>query len=1069
MPDDGISWAFSPTANPCFDKWQGLSCSIISNIYRIKSLLLSEHNLRGSIPTSIYNLSQLQTLSLYSNQLTGSIPSSIGKLSKLKTLKLDNNQLTGSIFSSIGSLKQLINVYLDSNHLTGIIPSSVGELNKLVYFDVYNNELNGTIPASIGRLKGLVALGLDNNQLSGTIPDSIGNLSSLVYLDLYQNELYGSIPTSIGNLQQLVTLDIDTNHLIGTIPSTIGNLVNLVDLDLSVNFLSGSVPSSLRNCTKLSTLLLQGNKLVGSLDRVFSKAQASLSTIKLDFNQITGELPFELFELSSLTFLSVIGSCLHGTLPDNICNSTKLEALILYGLFTGASCRTVGLQSLSAGAAPGFHGAFPVCLFAVPKLRTLMIASNDLTGNLDRGLKVSRRMVQLDLSHNLLSGSIPDSIQNHTWLSLDLSHNKFKGTLHKSLFEQHNFSYGMEDNLSNNLTIYRALSLSNNRLSGPVPSSVKPLRSVSILAGNLFECKYDKSNLPQNDQDVDTYQCASNAFNVSIYVWLGLLICFSIVHGVYYYHGYTASRVSAISVDLCCVNSLLQTFEAICMSAIHCATFGLLVLCPYYVVSSYYQGTHTFQYAYLLSGIYTTGIKPFVVETVLVGAMLVVFCAGALKFTRRVHTKSTLAIRTIRMRRRCVWLTFALVNLLVVLGVNVAFIYIVLYGSSRVQTVAQIALSGFKTVWSLVVSPLMIRRVDKYLLPRETATEHYFILQLLVALFNNIAIPCLVVMAIDPNCFNEILAPPQTESVDYVLPECTVLSYGAACTISYTQSSLQFTPPFTYSYQCSASFITSYAPTFIYMSVSTAIISPLLQQLLLKLYIWSSPDSILRCVVSRLLSRILKTDQLDVPSADYIRMHPLVGAVGILVNLLTQFGILLTFGGIFPPIAAAMTVSIVSVVYTTMVKLDNLVQYALRVHQPQYLSIIDVECAEVATMKQLQLAAKIILCYSCAFYTLFLFDILGDAEGFAASVWVLFVFPTLPFVVFGSIELYVHIAKIWWSVRNNNFQQQQTVEMVDFNAQYKQDREQVLRQDPKSCEKETVNVMHETYQSNIIV
>jgi hypothetical protein len=41
-----------------------------------------------------------------------------------------------------------------------------------------------------------------------------------------------------------------------------------------------------------------------------------------------------------------------------------------------------------------------------------------------------------------------------------------------------------------------------------------------------------------------------------------------------------------------------------------------------------------------------------------------------------------------------------------------------------------------------------------------------------------------------------------------------------------------------------------------------------------------------------------------------------------------------------------------------------------------------------------------LLTVSCWFYTLFLFDTLGDAVGFSKAYWVLIVFPVLPMVLY---------------------------------------------------------------------
>jgi len=297
----------------------------------------------------------------------------------------------------------------------------------------------------------------------------------------------------------------------------------------------------------------------------------------------------------------------------------------------------------------------------------------------------------------------------------------------------------------------------------------------------------------------------------------------------------------------------------------------------------------------------------------------------------------------------------------------------------------------------------MIRHLDRYFIERDenNHAEPFFGLQLLVALFNNIAIPCLVVMSIDPNCFSDVLLPPSVQTVNYVLPVCPRSDDGWPCQkITYELTSLQFTPPFTYSYQCSASFITSYAPTFVYMSISTVLLTPLLQYTLMHVYPRLAQGSTIQYLVYNIMPRMLLplgSDAVHLP-------RTWIGAVGVLVNLLTQLGILLTFGAIFPPVAVAMAVSIAAVVYLTRTKVQRFVQAAVDAQLLKYLDVINAECAGVGTAKQLQFAGRVLICYSCVFYTLFLYDALGDKKGFHAAAWVLFVVPAIPFIGYVLFE-----------------------------------------------------------------
>ena len=453
--------------------------------------------------------------------------------------------------------------------------------------------------------------------------------------------------------------------------------------------------------------------------------------------------------------------------------------------------------------------------------------------------------------------------------------------------------------------------------------------------------------------------------------------------------------------------SLVDAYCHVFHIAVYCSVFCLVVLLPYYATIRLYYGTHTHAYAYIVSAIYTSGVTPFAITSVF---LLLLLVGVLLYFNGEAHRSNEKNVEPAYPWRKLavVWTVFVSANTVIVFGSNILFVYIVLYQSSEAQTVAQIVLSVFKLVWSMEVSPYMIGILDAYYLPdtEHQSTEHrhnYFTLQLLVALFNNIAIPCLVVMAIDPNCFGDILLPPGPRTVHYLLPECVGNGYLYACQRQVLEiSSLRFTPPFTYSYQCSASFITAYAPAFVYMSISNVVLHPLFQYALSWVYLHCDASTFMHRFAVWSLPCVLKppTHQSLTAYQENCLKSNLVGASEVLVSLFTQFGILLTFGAIFPPVALAMAVSIASIVYLMRFKVQRFVQAAVDTQLLGYMDVINAECAGVGTREQMQLAVKIIVCYCCAFYTLFLFDALGDTEGFSASLWVLVVVPVMPIMVF---------------------------------------------------------------------
>ncbi|HEY8935920.1 MAG TPA: hypothetical protein VIM65_11895, partial [Cyclobacteriaceae bacterium] len=230
----------------------------------LTSLQMMVNQLTGSIPDSLGYLTNLQTLSLYSNQLSGSIPSTFSNLTKLVNLYLYSNKLTGSIPSFFGNYTQMVNLYLYNNLLTGEIPSSLGNLTKIVNFQLQINQLTGSIPSSLGNLVNAQYFYLHSNQLTDSIPSSLGNLKKVTLFYVSANKLTGSIPSSLGNLESVTQLILGDNQLTGTVPSTLSKLKKLQSFELKNNQLSGDFPDIFGSLTGLLSIKIYNNKFTGA-------------------------------------------------------------------------------------------------------------------------------------------------------------------------------------------------------------------------------------------------------------------------------------------------------------------------------------------------------------------------------------------------------------------------------------------------------------------------------------------------------------------------------------------------------------------------------------------------------------------------------------------------------------------------------------------------------------------------------------------------------------------------------------------------------------------------------------
>ena len=293
-----------------------------------------------------------------------------------------------------------------------------------------------------------------------------------------------------------------------------------------VTVTSGNVVSIDMNPTNNSNA---ANNLTGVIPPEIEDL-SSLKILRLPAENLTGTIPLTLYNITSLITLDLAGNDLSGTIAPEIQQLTNLVSLYLQNNnFSGeipVELTTLNLLQVLEIYSNNFSGEVPIEITNMINLRVLQLSNNLFTGFL---YPEYGNLINLNKFHfvgNSISGIIPSEFGNliNLW-SLWLGNNDLNGELPTSLGNLVNLQVlnifgtdisGPIPTEFGNLINLNSLMLTNNNLSGVIPTSLG-----NLVQMNNFDISSNQisGELPASLgawSNVHTFQAGSNQLTGNI-------------------------------------------------------------------------------------------------------------------------------------------------------------------------------------------------------------------------------------------------------------------------------------------------------------------------------------------------------------------------------------------------------------------------------------------------------------------------------------------------------------------------------------------------------------------------
>eukprot|EP00257_Ricinus_communis_P000758 XP_002510557.2 LOW QUALITY PROTEIN: receptor protein kinase CLAVATA1 [Ricinus communis] len=272
---------------------------------------------------------------------------------------------------------------------------------------------------------------------------------------------------------RVVSLNLTSRHgFFGFIPPEIGLLNKLVNLSIASLNLTGRLPLELAQLTSLRIFNISNNAFIGNFPGEITLVMTQLQILDIYNNNFSGLLPLELIKLKNLKHLHLGGNYFSGTIPESYSAIESLEYLglngnSLSGKVPASLAKLKNLRKLYLGYFNSWEGGIPPEFGSLSSLEILDMAQSNLSGEIPPSLGQLKNLNSLFLQMNRLSGHIPPELSDLISLqSLDLSINSLKGEIPASFSKLKNITL---------------IHLFQNNLGGEIPEFIGDFPNLEVL------------------------------------------------------------------------------------------------------------------------------------------------------------------------------------------------------------------------------------------------------------------------------------------------------------------------------------------------------------------------------------------------------------------------------------------------------------------------------------------------------------------------------------------------------------------------------------------------------------